>query len=87
MAQKMKAVFQKRYGGIDVLTYGDLPRPEPGPGEVLVRVRAAGVNPVDWKTRSGSAVAKSYGERFPLILGWDLSGWWLLWGPMCPSSR
>lgn len=51
----MKAVWYERNGSArDVLVFGDMPDPEPGPGEVLVRLRASGVNPSDWKTRSGS---------------------------------
>ncbi len=70
----MKAVRIHEYGGPEVVRYEDAPEPEPGPGEVLVRVHAAGVNPVDWKTRSGGGQAKKIGEQFPLVLGWDLSG-------------
>jgi NADPH2:quinone reductase len=51
----MKAVWYERNGPArEVLQYGDMPNPEPGPGEVRVRVHASGVNPSDWKTRSGS---------------------------------
>lgn len=51
----MKAVWYERNGPArEVLTYGDMPDPEPGPGEVRVRLHASGVNPSDWKTRSGS---------------------------------
>lgn len=63
-----------QYGGPEVLVYRDLPRPVPGEGEVLIRVHATGVNPVDWKTRSGSPPAKWEEVRFPLILGWDVAG-------------
>jgi NADPH:quinone reductase-like Zn-dependent oxidoreductase len=67
--ETMKAVRIHRYGGSEVLQYEDVPRAQPGPGEVLVRVHAAGVNPVDWKIRQG------YMKReLPLILGWDFSG-------------
>ena len=70
----MKAVRIHEYGGPDVVRYEEAPRPEPGPGEVLVRVQAAGVNPVDWKTRSGGGQADKIGDRFPMVLGWELSG-------------
>lgn len=71
----MRAVRIRRYGGPDVLELEDVPRPEAGPGELLVRVVAAGVNPVDWKTREGRGAARRWsGERFPLVLGWDVSG-------------
>lgn len=50
----MKAVWYDRNGDSSVLTYGELPTPSPGPGEVLVRLATSGVNPSDWKTRRGS---------------------------------
>ncbi len=51
----MRAVWYERNGPArEVLQFGDMPDPVPGPGEVLVRVHASGVNPSDWKTRSGS---------------------------------
>lgn len=67
----MKAVRIHDWGGVDTLRYEDAPRPVPGAGEVLVRVHAAAVNPVDWKIREGH-LGKSH--RLPLTLGWDLSG-------------
>src|SRR5215467_4401816 len=69
----MKAVRIHEYGGVDVLRFQDAPRPEPGPGEVLVRVHAAGVNPVDWKVRAG--YLKDWLKyKLPMIPGWDYSG-------------
>ncbi|MEV5501930.1 NADP-dependent oxidoreductase [Nonomuraea fuscirosea] len=68
----MRAVTIEEFGGPDVLTVQDVARPEPLPTEVLVRVHAAGVNPVDWKTRVGHGMAGL--QTFPLILGWDVSG-------------
>lgn len=69
----MKAVRIHAYGGPEVLVYEDVPTPSPGPGEVLLRVRAAGVNPVDWKIRDGLfQPAVTY--QFPLIPGWEASG-------------
>ncbi len=62
----------ERFGGPEVLRVVTVDEPSPAGGEVLVRVVAAGVNPVDWKVRAGRS-----GERFgtpPLVLGWDLSG-------------
>jgi NADPH2:quinone reductase len=51
----MRAAWYERNGSArEVLRVGDMPDPEPGPGEVRVRVHASGVNPSDWKTRSGS---------------------------------
>ena len=71
----MKAIQIHEYGGLDVLKLEEIPRPEPAAGELLVRVLAAGVNPVDWKTRAGRGVSKLYGDkRFPLVVGWDVSG-------------
>jgi NADPH:quinone reductase-like Zn-dependent oxidoreductase len=69
----MKAVRIHSFGGPEVLVYEDVPRPEPAAEDVLIRVCAAGVNPVDWKVREG------FGRNFlkftlPLILGWDASG-------------
>lgn len=68
----MKAILIRSFGGSDVLESADVPRPEVADGEVLVRVRAAGVNPVDTKVRSGS-FAKS-GTRLPAVLGRDVAG-------------
>src|SRR5437899_3468247 len=69
----MKAVRISNYGGPEVLNYEDAPRPQPQAGEVLVRVHAAGVNPIDWKVREGH-MKDFWPHKFPLILGWDLSG-------------
>ncbi len=69
----MKAVRLHGYGGPEMLRYEDCPRPEPAAGEVLVRVHAAGVNPVDWKVRAG--YAKSFlNYALPIVIGWDFSG-------------
>ncbi len=72
-APLMRAVAQDRFGGPEVLRVVDLPRPVPLPTEVLVRVRAAGVNPVDWKTRGGTGMAAMF-DKPPFVLGWDVSG-------------
>lgn len=69
----MKAVRIHAFGEPEVLVYEEAPRPEPGPGEVLVRVHGAGVNPVDWKTRKGAGVSGQLGP-LPAILGWELAG-------------
>lgn len=66
----MKVMRQTELGGPDVLRLVDVPRPRPGAAEVLVRVHAAGVNPVDWKTRERGGFL---GEP-PFVLGWDVSG-------------
>ncbi len=70
----MKAVIIKEFGGRDKLTLADIPKPEPGEGEVLVRIRAAGVNPVDFKIREGVLQKRGYPHCLPLILGWDMAG-------------
>lgn len=69
----MRAVVQHTFGGPDVLRVEEVPRPVPLPTEVLVRVHAAGINPVDWKTRGGGGMAGVLGEP-PFTLGWDVSG-------------
>lgn len=71
--ETMKAVRIHVYGGPEVLKYEEAPRPKPGAGEVLIRVHAAGVNPVDWKIREGYFKGR-VDHSLPLILGWDLSG-------------
>ncbi|MFI5760453.1 NADP-dependent oxidoreductase [Streptomyces sp. NPDC051563] len=67
----MRAVVVSQWGGPEVLTETELVRPEPGLGEILVRVHAAGVNPVDWKTRASGALIP-WGP-VPMV-GWDVSG-------------
>lgn len=69
----MKAVRIHNYGGPEVLQYEDAPKPKPAPGEVLIRIHAAGVNPADWKVREGH-LKQFVQHKFPLIPGWDLSG-------------
>src|SRR5438132_17 len=72
-SQTMKAIRIHNYGGPEVLNYEDAPRPQPQAGEVLVRVHAAGVNPIDWKVREGH-MKDFWPHKLPLILGWDVSG-------------
>lgn len=72
-ATSMQAVRQHKFGGPDVLVLERVARPEPLPTEVLIRVHAAGINPVDWKTRAGGGMAGVLGEP-PFVLGWDVSG-------------
>ena len=67
----MKATYFDEHGGPEVLTYGDLPDPVAGPGEIVVDIHAASVNGADWKVRSsqhGSVAA------FPYVLGRDFAG-------------
>ncbi|MEU8030048.1 NADP-dependent oxidoreductase [Streptomyces sp. NPDC049099] len=68
----MRAVSQDRAGAPDVLKVVEVPRPVPGRGEILVRVRAAGVNPADWKTRERGVFAD--GSGMPFTLGFDVAG-------------
>ena len=65
----MKAVQIHAYGGPEVLKYEDVPQPQPKANQILVRVHAAGVNPVDWKFREGYLTA-----TLPMIMGIDISG-------------
>lgn len=69
----MRAMVIDRFGGPEVLHWGELPKPAPGPGEILVRVAYAGVNPADWKAREGM-LSKYFTCRFPFVLGFDLAG-------------
>lgn len=69
----MKAVVLHEYGGPSKLKYEDMADPVAGPGEVLVRVAATSVNPVDWKMRSGAA-RERFPVQFPGVLGRDISG-------------
>ncbi len=69
----MAAIQVHAYGGADQLTLGRIPRPEPGDGAALVRVRAAGVNPIDWKLREGVR-RDVMPMRFPYVPGVDLAG-------------
>jgi NADPH:quinone reductase-like Zn-dependent oxidoreductase len=66
----MRIIRQQALGGPEVLELMEVPRPDPGPTEVLVRVSAAGVNPVDWKTRQGGGFL----GRPPFTVGWDVAG-------------
>src|ERR1700694_5816446 len=69
----MKAVRIHRYGGAEVLSLDEVPRPTPGPQDLLVRVHAASINPIDWKIRAGHyRLFLRY--TLPVILGWDVSG-------------
>ena len=65
----MQAVLIRETGTPEVLQYEEVDRPEPGDGEVLIRVHAASVNPADWKARRGLS-----GTRLPAVLGRDVSG-------------
>jgi NADPH:quinone reductase-like Zn-dependent oxidoreductase len=69
----MKSVRIYTHGGPETLVYEDAPRPTPLTNEVLIRVRAASVNPVDWKIRNGYG-KDIFNHNMPLILGWDVAG-------------
>lgn len=69
----MRAAVLPRYGPPQVLEIRQLPRPEILPGRVLVQVHAAGINPIDWRIRSGS-LRLVLPVRLPMVLGYDISG-------------
>ncbi|MFJ6654790.1 NADP-dependent oxidoreductase [Streptomyces sp. NPDC091377] len=74
----MRAAVVDGFGPADTLRVERLPVPVPGPGEVLVRVGAAGVNAIDWATRAGHGVGLPH---LPAVLGWDLAGTVTATGP------
>jgi len=76
----MKAIVVHEYGGPDVLKFQDYPDPVPGRGEVLVRVAAASVNPIDYKRRAG-LTKDFYPIHFPGLIGVDMSGTVVTVGP------
>ncbi|MFG1840634.1 NADP-dependent oxidoreductase [Micromonospora sp. NPDC049175] len=71
----MRAVIVRRFGGPEVLEIADRPEPEPGVGQLRVRVAAAGVNRIDLSTRSGALTAAGLLPPLPVVgLGWDVAG-------------
>ena len=76
----MKAIVVHQYGGPEVLKYEDYPDPVAGQGEVLVRVAAASVNPIDYKRRAG-LTKDFYPMKFPGLIGVDLAGTVINIGP------
>ena len=73
MTEQMRALLLTRYGGPEAAELRTVPRPAPGAGELLVRVRAAGLNPVDFKTRDGKLkVIQRY--ALPVVMGNELAG-------------
>ena len=76
----MKAVVVHQYGGPEVLKFEDYPDPVPGAGEVLVRVAAASVNPIDYKRRAG-LTKDFYPMQFPGLIGVDVAGTVVKIGP------
>ncbi len=80
--ETMRAVIARGYGGPEVLEVIEVPVPRPGPGQVLIRVRAATVNPVDLVTRSGAlAAAGLMAPRAVTGIGWDVAGTIAATGP------
>lgn len=69
----MKAVIIRRYGAAEVLQYEDVEQPKIEPTQLLVKVRASSVNPIDWKIRQGM-LSLITGSKFPKILGFDVAG-------------
>lgn len=69
-----KAYVFTAHGGPEVQSFRDLPRPVPGPGQLLVAVRAAGVNPADWKRRTGSRPPGVAAVQLPAVLGGEVAG-------------
>src|SRR5277367_7177813 len=76
----MKAIVVHEYGGPEVLKFEEYPDPVPGPGEVLVRVAASSVNPIDYKRRAG-LTKDFYPLQFPGLIGVDLAGTVIKLGP------
>jgi NADPH:quinone reductase-like Zn-dependent oxidoreductase len=70
----MNAIILEKAGGIANLKLADVPKPIPQPGEVLIRVKAISINPVDIKTRNGKSMYDELKKESPIILGWDVSG-------------
>jgi len=69
----MRAIAITEFGGVEKLQLLAIPMPEPGKCEILIRIKAAGVNPVDWKIRAGM-LQDRLPHEFPLIPGWDAAG-------------
>src|SRR5918998_5672369 len=69
----MRVITQLTTGGPEVLELGEAEVPVPLPTEIRVRVAAAGVNPVDWKTRAGAGMSAVLGPP-PFTVGWDVAG-------------
>jgi NADPH:quinone reductase-like Zn-dependent oxidoreductase len=69
-----KAYGYRANGGPEVEEFLDLPMPTPGPGQLLVRVHAAGVNPADWKRRNGLRMPGAPAPEFPIVMGGEVAG-------------
>lgn len=66
----MKAITYDRYGGPEVLRVSEVPEPKLGPDSILIDVKAASVNPVDWQIAAGQLDSR-FDIRFPVIPGWE----------------
>ncbi|HXP97552.1 MAG TPA: NADP-dependent oxidoreductase [Telmatospirillum sp.] len=82
----MKAMVIDEFGGANQLHAAEVPTPVAGSGEVLIKLAATSVNPVDWKIREGH-LAKALPHHFPLILGWDAAGTIAAIGPGVADFR
>ncbi len=69
----MKAIYIEQYGNTDQLIHGELPTPVAAPGQVVIKVHGAGVNPVDWMVREG-LLQEDVAHAMPLVPGWDAAG-------------
>jgi len=74
MTREMTAVRVHQFAPRSALSIDEVEQPAPGAGEVLLRVHAAGINPLDWSTRYGGALAGRLRGQLPVILGWEVSG-------------
>ena len=72
MSELQKAWFYNEYGSVDVLQFGEVPVPKPGPSQVLIKIRAAALNPVDFKRRQG--LFRRADSDFPTVPGCDAAG-------------
>lgn len=70
----MKAMILKQFGGVENFTIENINQPMPNEQEVLIKIAAIGINPIDVKTRQGGGMASHYEKGTPIILGWDVSG-------------
>lgn len=70
----MKAMILKEFGGVENFAIEEIPQPQINENEVLIKVSAIGINPVDIKTRKGSGMAAQFKGSQPIVLGWDVSG-------------
>ncbi|MCC8146750.1 MAG: NADP-dependent oxidoreductase [Bacteroidales bacterium] len=70
----MKAMALKDFGGVENFAVEEIPEPQIGNGEVLIKVKAIGIDPIDIKSRKGEGMTDYLNKQNPMILGWDVSG-------------